>query len=90
MSTGASAGFTLLYTGGFGRSRGRNVPLAFTAACTSCSATSMLSARSNWSVMTELPKELVEVICLRPGIWPNCRSSGAVTELAITSGPAPG
>ena len=30
--------------------------------------------------MTELPNELVDVICLRPGIWPNCRSSGAVTD----------
>ena len=40
--------------------------------------------------MTELPNELVDVICFRPGIWPNWRSSGAVTELAITSGLAPG
>jgi hypothetical protein len=51
---------------------------------------SMLSARSNCNVMTELPNELVEVICLRPGIWPNCRSSGAVTDVAMTSGLAPG
>ena len=34
--------------------------------------------------------ELVDVISERPGIWPNCRSSGAVTLEAITSGPAPG
>ena len=40
--------------------------------------------------MTELPPELVEVICVRPGIWPNWRSSGAVTDEAITSGLAPG
>jgi len=31
-----------------------------------------------------------EVICFRPGIWPNWRSRGAVTEEAITSGPPPG
>ena len=41
-------------------------------------------------MMTELPTELVEVICVRPGTWPNWRSSGAVTDEAITSGLAPG
>ncbi len=40
--------------------------------------------------MSELPSELVEVIWFRPGTWPNWRSSGAVTEEAITSGLAPG
>ncbi len=40
--------------------------------------------------MTEAPCELAEVIWFRPGTWPNCRSSGAVTEEAITSGAAPG
>ena len=40
--------------------------------------------------MTEPPWELMEVICFRPGIWPNWRSSGAVTEEDITSGLAPG
>ena len=40
--------------------------------------------------MTELPSELVEVICCSPGTWPNWRSSGAVTDDAITSGLAPG
>ncbi len=40
--------------------------------------------------MTELPAELVDVICFRPGTWPNCRSSGAVTDEAMTSGLAPG
>ena len=41
-------------------------------------------------VMTELPPELLEVICFSPGICPNWRSSGAVTEEAMTSGLAPG
>ena len=40
--------------------------------------------------MTEAPAELVEDIWLRPGIWPNCRSSGAVIDEVITSGLAPG
>ena len=44
----------------------------------------------NCSVTTEQPPELVEVIWLSPGTWPNCRSSGAVTDDAITSGLAPG
>src|SRR3954452_108973 len=87
---GASAGLVLAYTGGLGRSRGRKDPAALIDACTSCSATSMFSARSNCRVMTEHPSELVEVICVRPGSWPNCRSSGAVTLEAITSGLAPG
>ena len=41
------------------------------AACTSCSATSILSVRTNWSVITELPKELFEVIWFSPGTCPN-------------------
>ncbi len=40
--------------------------------------------------MTELPDELADVIWLSPGIWPNWRSSGAVTPEAMTSGLAPG
>ena len=36
------------------------------------------------------PLELVEVIWVRPGIWPSCLSKGAVTEEAMTSGLAPG
>jgi len=38
------------------------------AACTCCSAMSRARLRSNWSVITELVLELVDVICLRPGI----------------------
>jgi hypothetical protein len=60
------------------------------AAWTSCSATSMFRSSTNWSVMTELPAELFEVIWFKPGSWPNCLSSGAVTAEAMTSGEAPG
>ena len=60
------------------------------AACTSCSATSRLRSRENCSVTIELPVPLLEVIWVSPGIWPNCRSSGAVTDEAMTSGLAPG
>ncbi len=60
------------------------------AACTPCSATSSGMVRSNCSVITDAPPELEESICLSPGIWPNWRSRGAVTDEAMTSGPAPG
>ena len=60
------------------------------AACTCCSATSKPSLRSNCRVIDEAPAELVDVIWFRPGIWPNWRSSGAVTDEVMTSGLAPG
>src|ERR1700679_3708473 len=60
---GVSAGFVLLYIGGVGRSGGRYVPEALMEACTSCSATSMFNASVNCSVITELPSELMDVIC---------------------------
>ena len=41
-------------------------------------------------VVADAPAELVENIWFRLGIWPNCTSSGAVTEEVITSGLAPG
>ena len=69
---------------------GRNVCAALIAAWTSCSATSMFRLRENCSVIIEQPSELVDVIWFRPGICPNCRSSGAVTAEAMTSGLAPG
>ena len=37
-----------------------------------------------------MPNELDEVINDSDGIWPNCRSSGAVTSDTIVSGLAPG
>ena len=40
--------------------------------------------------MTDAPAELTDDISFRPGIWPNWRSSGAVTDVVITSGLAPG
>src|SRR6516165_9999395 len=87
---GASAGLTLAYIGGAGRSDGRRLPAALIAAWTSCSATSRVRSRLNWRVMTEAPAELVDDIWFSPGIWPNCTSSGAVTDEVITSGLAPG
>jgi hypothetical protein len=66
------------------------VPDALIAACTCCSATSMFRLSANCRTIIELPNELIDVICLRPGTWPNWRSSGAVTEDVMTSGLAPG
>ncbi len=64
-----------------GRSLGSRLLPALIAACTSCSATSSDSASANCSVITDAPPELDDVIWFRPGIWPNWRSSGAVTEV---------
>ena len=60
------------------------------AACTSCSAASMLRSRLNCSVICDEPKLDTEVICSSEGICPNCRSSGVVTADAIVSAEAPG
>ncbi len=59
---GASAGLTLAYMGGAGRSDGNRLPAALMAAWTSCSATSRLRLRLNCSVMTEEPAEVAELI----------------------------
>lgn len=90
LSTGVSAGLTLAYTGGAGKSAGSKELLALMAACTSCSATS--SDRPNWNckVMMDTPAALVEAMRSSPDIWPSWRSSGAVTVRLITSGLAPG
>jgi hypothetical protein len=37
-----------------------------------------------------MPNELDDVSTCKAGIWPNCRSSGAVTSEAMVSGLAPG
>ena len=73
-----------------GRSLGSRLLPALMAACTCCSATSIDISSANRSVMTEAPPELVDDIWDKPGIWPNCRSNGAVTLEVITSGLAPG
>ena len=63
---------------------------ALMAAWMSLAAPSMLRFRSNWTVIVEIPRELVEVIWATPGICENCRSSGCATDDAIVSGLAPG
>ena len=50
----------------------------------------MFRLRENWSVITDAPSELVDSIWFSPGTSPSCRSSGAVTAEATTSGLAPG
>ena len=87
---GVSAGLLLLYVGGAGSVRGSRLEEALIAACTSCSAASMLRSSENWSVICELPKLEMEVIWVSDGICPNWRSSGVVTAEAIVSALAPG
>ena len=62
VSTGASAGLTLAYTGGAGRSAGSSEPPALIAACTSCSATSSVWPRPNCRVTIDTPAALVELM----------------------------
>ena len=50
----------------------------------------MLRERSNCSVICDVPKLDTDVICVRPGICPNCRSRGVVTAEVIVSALAPG
>ncbi len=63
---------------------------ALIAACTSCAAESTVRLRSNCNVISAYSVALLEVICVRPGIWPNCRSSGVVTVPATVCASAPG
>ena len=42
------------------------------------------------SALPEVDYPTIQVQTFRPGIWPNCFSSGAVTEVVITSGLPPG
>src|SRR5580704_9385826 len=50
----------------------------------------MSRSSSNCSVTWERPKELCDDMVESDGIWPNWRSSGAVTSEAMVSGLAPG
>ena len=63
---------------------------ALIASSTSTAAASTLRAKSNCSVICELPMTFTDVICASPGIWPNCVSSGVATAVAIVAGLAPG
>jgi hypothetical protein len=60
------------------------------AACTCCSAASIFRLSANCSVIIDTPALLTLLMRARPGIWPNWRSSGAVTVRLITSGLPPG
>src|SRR5262249_25155864 len=90
VSTGASAGLTLLYTGGVGGGLGGEGGAGVVARLDRLFGGAGGRARGRRQVMTLEPAELVDVICFRPGSWPNWRSSGAVTAEAMTSGLAPG
>src|ERR1017187_10280278 len=87
---GASAGFTLWYVGGFGRSRGNSLDAALIAACTSRAAPSILRFKSNWMVTELPPSVLMEVISDTPEIWARRRSNGAARAEATVAGSAPG
>src|SRR3954467_1596665 len=87
---GESAGFTLRNVGGLGRLAGSWPLDALMAACTSSAAASIGRFRANCSVICALPMPLVDVICDKPAMSENWRSSGCATLDAIVSGLAPG
>ena len=65
-------------------------PALVMAACMSWAAASMFRLRSNWTVMTVVACELVELMLSTPAMVENSRSSGVATEDAMVSGFAPG
>src|SRR5262249_46626241 len=82
---GWSVGFTFGMEGGGGMWGGSLRETAEIEFWTSCAAASILRSRLNCSVTFELPRELDEVILVKPAIVENCRSSGAATEDAMVS-----
>jgi len=87
---GVSAGFTFRIVGGYGRFGGNCAEAALIAESVSLTAPSIARLRSNWRVIWVKPSALAEVICVSPGIWPNCVSSGVATEDAMVCGSVPG
>ena len=71
-------------------SGGRYGLAALIADSVSLTAPSIWRFSSNCSVIWVKPSALAEVIWVRPGIWPNCSSSGVATDDAMVCGSAPG
>jgi hypothetical protein len=63
---------------------------ALIAESVSLTAPSSARLRSNCKVTWVNPSARADVICSRPGICPNCVSSGVATEDAMVCGSAPG
>src|SRR5579863_6625128 len=68
---GWSAGFTLVKVGGVGMLFGRSLEAWVMAACVSTAAPSRLRLRSNSSVTCDAPRELTEVIEIKPAMVEN-------------------
>ncbi len=65
-------------------------PAALMAVWTSRAAPSIWRVSANCSVICMTPVPALEVICRRPAISPNWRSSGVTTEDTMVCGSAPG
>jgi hypothetical protein len=87
---GESAGLDLWKDGGAGNPGGSSGMASAIAVCTSTAAPSMSRSSENWSVILQLPVELVDVMESRPAMVVNCRSSGVATAEAMVAGSAPG
>jgi hypothetical protein len=86
---GASAALALLYEGGLIPCGSWRSVLEI-ADCTSAAALSISRSSANWIVTLVFPCELDDVMLSIPEIVANCCSSGVATDVAITSGLAPG
>src|ERR1700737_4824533 len=89
-STGNSELLSFRYVGLRVRADGRSAWDATIAACTSRGGPAISRSRPNVSWMFVLPTLLRDVMSSTSAIAPRCRSRGVATELAITSGLAPG
>src|SRR4051794_26470963 len=87
---GRSAGLTLRQVGSVGRLGGKSLAALLMARWTSRAGLSTERSRSNWILIEQLPRVLVEVISVIPEIWPRRRSNGAAREEATVCGSAPG
>ncbi len=81
---------TFRIVGGYGMFGGRFAVAALIAESVSLTQPSMPRLRSNCRVTWVKPSALADVIWVRPGISPNCSSSGVATEDAMVCGSAPG
>jgi hypothetical protein len=87
---GASAGLTLLYTGGIGRSLGSRLAAGVDGRLHLLLGHIQRHVERKAQRDDRGPARAGGRHLRQPGIWPNWRSSGAVTCEVITSGLAPG
>ena len=89
-STGMVEVSNLKYCGGAGMPGGRSAAAALSAACTSRAAASVERPYLNSTWICARPSLALENMNCTPGMRPMCRSSGAITVVAMVCALAPG